>query len=162
MKNLVVLLFMIVQGNSVFAEMQEGKVTTVLDGNTLEIIDQNKEIQRVQLTGIDCPELNQEYGDQAKLFLEKLVLNKKITFQITGKDRLGNRQGIVLINGSRDIRMELLKEGLAWTAERNSDPELEPLRQTAADSRKGLWSQENPIAPWIFRRQQTMLGPKES
>lgn len=162
MKNLIALLFLIVLANSTFAEMQEGKVTAVIDGNTLEVTDQDKEIHRIQLTGIDCPELNQEYGDQAKVFLSKLILNKKVTFQITGKDRLGNRLAIVLINDTRDIRMDLLKEGLAWTTERNPDPELEPLRQSAAASRKGLWSLENPTAPWIFRRQQTMLVPKES
>jgi micrococcal nuclease len=59
-----------------------------------------------------------------------------------------------------DPRIKLLSEGLAWTSEKNIEPEFELLRLKAKAHRKGLWKEKDPTQPWIFRRQQTMLTPK--
>lgn len=138
-----------------------GKVNSVIDGNTLEIIFDNDEVLTIQLAGIDCPELGQEYGEHAKVHLEKLALQKNAEITIVGKDRWGNQLATVVIKGV-DIRYELLKEGLAWTAERNPLPELESVKEIARQNTKGLWKQENPTPPWVYRRQQTMLQVKGS
>lgn len=147
---------------TVLAEEITGKVVTVIDGNTLEILTDNNDVYKVLLNEIDCPELTQEYGDHAKRYLEKIILNKKVTANIQGKDRWGNRLAVVLINGDVDPRIALLKEGLAWTTEKNPNPGLEPYRTTAQQKGKGLWKEENPTPPWTYRRQQTMLQPKSS
>ena len=158
-----VIVFLLLASVSVYAgEEISGKVKSVIDGNTLEIQDENNEIQIVLLAGIDCPELNQDYGDRAKLFLQKLALEKKVTFTVTGKDRWGKQLAIVMLNGKTDLRIEILKEGLAWTAERNPSQELETVKESAKENSKGLWKQENPTPPWVYRRQQTMLQAKES
>ena len=138
-----------------------GKVITVIDGNTIEVAADN-ETHKVMLAGIDTPELEQEFGDKAKKALEKLVLDKMVTVKFTGKDRWGNALGEVWIEGKADPRIELLKQGLAWTAERNPVPDLEAHRVVAQEKGKGLWKQDNPTPPWTFRRQQTMLQPKSS
>jgi micrococcal nuclease len=161
-RQIFLLLLIVVSANVLAGEKISGKVKSVIDGNTLEIEDENKEIQIVQLAGIDCPELSQEYGDHAKSFLENLALKKKVTFTVTGKDRWGKQLAIVLINDRVDVRIEILKEGLAWTAERNALQEFETIREEAKEGEKGLWKQSNPTPPWIYRRQQTMLQPKES
>ena len=139
-----------------------GKVVTVIDGNTLEVVGDDNETVKVSLIGIDCPELGQEYGDKAKNFLEKMILEKKVAVKFQGKDRWGNYLAIVTFKGDVDPRVELLKEGLAWTAEKNPIPEFEQYKEKAREKNKGLWKQESPIAPWIYRRQQTMLQPKSS
>ncbi len=139
-----------------------GKVTAVIDGNTLEVTADNNEIHKVMLAGIDCPEITQEFGEQARQYLEKLTLNKKVTVNFTGKDRWGNYLGIVLIKGSVDPRVDLLKEGLAWTAERNPDPEFEAHRARAQEKGKGLWKDNNPTPPWTYRREQSMMEAKSS
>lgn len=139
-----------------------GKVITVIDGNTLEVAaaeDNHK--HKVVLVGIDCPELSQEFGGQAKKFLEKLLLNKDVTVTFHGRDRWGNYLGVVTI-GEDDPRIELLKEGLAWTAEKNPNPDLESYRTWAQQKGRGLWRQENPTPPWVYRRKQTMTQPKSS
>jgi micrococcal nuclease len=56
----------------------------------------------------------------------------------------------------------LLKEGLAWTAEKNPIPELEEYRIKAKEKERGIWKQENPTPPWIYRRQQSMMQAKSS
>lgn len=145
------------QGN----ESTTGKVIAVVDGNTLEVLAEDNETYKIMLFGIDCPETAQEYGDEAMKLTERLLLNKKITLTIMGKDRWGTRLAIVEVNG-KDIRYELLTKGLAWTAERNPLAELEVVREKAEEEKRGLWGSNDPLAPWIFRRQQTMLTPKTS
>lgn len=136
-------------------------VVAVVDGNTIDIVDGSQERQRVVFSGIDCPELQQEFGEQAKRFVEKLVLNKKVTVKFQGKTKQGNYLAVVMLKDD-DLRIELLKEGLAWTAEKNPLEELEPYRSWAQQKNRGLWKQENPTPPWVFRRQQSLSKPKSS
>jgi len=143
------------------SEIIAGKVVTVIDGNTLEIFTSENETYKILLYGIDSPELDQEYGEKAKRFLEKLTLNKSINVEIQGKDRLGNRLGIVMIDGE-DPREKLLEEGLAWTAERNPIVEFETIKEKSREKGKGLWKEKDPTPPWIFRRQQTLTQFKTS
>jgi len=143
------------------SEIIAGKVVTVIDGNTLEIFTSENETYKILLYGIDSPELDQEYGEKAKRFLEKLTLNKSINVEIQGKDRLGNRLGIVMIDGE-DPREKLLEEGLAWTAERNPIVEFENIKEKSREKGKGLWKEKDPTPPWIFRRQQTLTQFKTS
>jgi micrococcal nuclease len=142
------------------AQKISGLVTSVYDGNTLEVRGQDQEFYRVVLLGIDCPELGQRYGSNAKDLLEKFLLNQEVVLNLYGKDRLRNYIGVVLSRDSSDIRRQLLEEGLAWTAEARPLPDLELLRIASARQRRGLWSESNPIPPWIYRRQQSMSVPK--
>lgn len=139
-----------------------GRVISVIDGNTLEVVGEDNQIYKILLHGIDCPELEQEYGAKAKKALEKLVLEKKVLVKIQGRDRLGNRLGVIMIEGEEDPRFELLKEGLAWTSEKNPIEELETIKEKAREKNRGLWREDSPTPPWIFRRQQSMMQPKSS
>ena len=145
-----------------FAEEINGTVSSVFDGNTFESTLPNQETYTVMLHGIDSPEKGQNYAEQAKKMLEKLLLNKSITVMLKGKDRWGNRLGEVHMDGANDPRQELVKAGFAWTAERDPLPELEALKEEARASGKGLWKEENPTPPWTYRREQTMMQLKSS
>lgn len=142
-------------------EIISGKVITVIDGNTLEVFTSENETYKILLFGIDSPELGQTFGEQAKLHLEKLILNKSVNIEIQGKDRLGNRFGIIK-NEDLDPRKELLQEGLAWTSEKQPLPELEVIKEKAREKGKGLWKEQDPTPPWAYRRQQTMAQFKSS
>jgi micrococcal nuclease len=139
-----------------------GKVITVIDGNTVEILSDDTQTYKVILAGIDCPELTQSCGESAKKHLEKAALNKTVTVNFQGKDRKGNYLAVILVKGDTDLRIDLLKEGLAWTSEKNPDPDLENHRTRAQEKRKGLWKEDNPIPPWTHRREQSMLEAKSS
>ena len=161
MKKIVVFVLAVALSSMVYAENElSGKVTSVLDGNTIEVIADDNESYKIMLYGIDSPELGQEYGEKAKKFLQKMILDKKVTIKIQGKDRWGNRLGVILIDGKIDPRLELLEAGLAWTAERNPLEELETVKEKAREQGKGLWKEKDPTPPWTFRRDQTMLEPK--
>lgn len=137
------------------------RVVAVLDGNTIEIAADDNETYKIYFFGIDCPELTQEFGDIAKEFTERMLMNKSVTVIWSGKDRLGNRLAVVMMDG-QDFRTEILKQGLAWTAERNPIIELEEIKEQAKSAGKGLWKMQAPTPPWIHRRQQSMLTPKSS
>lgn len=162
MKTALLFSLCLMLSSTAVAEEITGKVVSVIDGNTVEVRADNNEVHKVFLKEIDCPELTQEFGENAKKYLEKIILNKKVTVSFQGKDRWGNHLAVVLIDGDTDPRIALLKEGLAWTSEKNPNPDLEPYRSTAQEKGKGLWKQENPTPPWTYRRQQTMVQPKSS
>jgi micrococcal nuclease len=161
MRNVIVFLMTLIAASVSAQEELAGKVITIIDGNTIEVITAANESYKIVFAGIDCPELTQEYGDKAKQFLERTLLNRQVECQLQGKDRWGNYIAVVTTNGE-DPRIELLKQGLAWTSERNPHPDLEELRVIARAKGKGLWKEEAPTPPWIFRRQQTMLQAKSS
>ena len=161
MKKMIVFVLAVVLSSMVYAENElSGKVISVPDGNTIEVFANDNESYMIMLYGIDSPELSQEYGAKAQKFLQKIILNKKVTIKIQGKDRWGNRLGVILIDGKIDPRLELLEAGLAWTAERNPLEELESVKEKAREQGKGLWKEKDPTPPWIYRREQTMLEPK--
>lgn len=136
-----------------------GKVIRVIDGNTIEVLDAEKEVIKIMLSEVDCPELEQEYGEEAKQYTEKLVLRKRVIIQLMGKDRWGNKLGVVTLNNGKILDQELVKEGLAWS-KKEADDILISLQEQAKETKSGLWSNEDPTPPWIYRRQQTMMAPK--
>ncbi|MEQ8364761.1 MAG: thermonuclease family protein [Cyclobacteriaceae bacterium] len=139
-----------------------GKVVSVIDGNTFELETEENELYEIILYGIDCPEMGQSFSEEAKAQLEKLILKKKVAVTIQGKNRYGIRLGFFLINNKVDPRSILLENGLAWTAERNAVQDLEELRVKAMSAKIGIWTEEEPVAPWMYRRTQSMLQPKSS
>jgi endonuclease YncB( thermonuclease family) len=158
----ILLFFLFSTVSQINAQTEEvGKVVNVIDGNTVEVKSGNNPLQKLMLSGIDSPELTQEFGDKAKKYLEKMLLDKEVKFTITGKDRWGNYLAIMK-RGDEDPRVALLEVGLAWTAEKNPIPELEAVRVKAAEKNKGLWVEENPLPPWTYRRQQTMMQAKSN
>jgi micrococcal nuclease len=161
MKLKMISLFLLAGVSLCRAQDMKGVVTNVFDGNTIEVTA-GSETYKVLLHGIDSPEPGQHFAEQAKKMLEKLLLKKSITLVMHGKDRFGNRLGEIKIDGAPDPRKEMVTEGLAWTSEREPIDELESLKETARSQGKGLWREENPTPPWIFRRQQSMLVEKSS
>ncbi len=137
------------------------KVVSVIDGNTIQIESIENGLQKIVIAGIDCPELEQEFGVEAKKYLEKKVLDKLVKVEFAGKDWRGNYLAVVFVNDD-DVRVDLLKDGYAWTAEKNPLSDLEGYRVWAQKKGKGLWKNPSAIAPWTFRRQQSMVEAKSS
>jgi endonuclease YncB( thermonuclease family) len=147
-------LAIVVLSGPAMAFVVKGKVIAVIDGNTFKVRGDDNQVHNILLMGIDSPELGQEFGLEAKKYLQKLILGKTVTMNFTGEDSQGNPLVIVKINGSRDPRIELLKEGLAWTTGINPPQYLEQYREMAQLRNKGLWQQNNPTPPWVYRQEQ--------
>ena len=53
-----------------------GPVVSVLDGDTIEVLH-NTHPERVRLSGIDCPEKGQAFGNRAKQAASELVFEEE-------------------------------------------------------------------------------------
>lgn len=128
-----------------------GRVTAVLDGDTIEVLDDNKRVVRIRLAGIDCPEKTQAFGQVAKKFTSEKTNGKEV--KIIGKDtdRYGRLVADVWIGGEW-LNKLLIEAGLAWHYKKYSDSEvLSQGEITAQELKKGLWVDANPVAPWEWR-----------
>lgn len=125
-----------------------GRVVGVADGDTITVLH-NGFGERFRLTGIDCPEKRQPFGNRAKQFTSSLVFGKTVTVRGTGRDRYGRTLGVVFLPDGRNLNQELVKAGLAWWYRQYSkDETLAQLEQEARTARRGLWVDPNPIPPW--------------
>jgi len=66
---LFILLFIILFGSSSpsAASILEGTVVKVADGDTITVLDSNKEQHRIRLAGIDAPEKRQPFGNASMI-----------------------------------------------------------------------------------------------
>ena len=144
-------------------EVLIGNVVEIHDGNTIVVLLIKENVSyKIQLAGIDCPEIDQPFGLDAKRLLEKNLKGERVEVLVERKNRWGVRQAVVTTKSGNDPRLTLLAEGLAWTSENNPLPEFESIRIDAKSHGKGLWKNGNPTPPWVFRRQQTIVTPKTS
>ncbi|MDK2745144.1 MAG: thermonuclease family protein [Nitrospira sp. BO4] len=87
-----------------------GRVVSVKDGDTIEVLH-NKTPERIRLTGIDCPEKKQAFGQRAKQATSTLSFGQQVTIQRTGKDRYGRTLAAVVLPNGRSLNHELVKDG---------------------------------------------------
>ena len=127
------------------------RVVTVHEGDRLTI-RHDRRSETIHLKDIDCPELKQPYGKQAKHATAAFVGNREIMVRALTRDKQGRVSAEVLLDDGRNVGRELLKEGLAWwQRSASSDASLEVLEELARASGKGLWSEPNPVPPWKWK-----------
>lgn len=131
---------------------KESVVTQVYDGDTISVLNSNGTSQVIRLALIDSPELNQTLGDRAKRNLEKLILDKKVKYQVVNTDAF-NRTNAIIHLSSININQKQIHDGYAWATQRNNSNQYLSLELQARKYRKGIWNTSNPLSPWIFRKQ---------
>ncbi len=60
------------------AEVLEGRVASIADGDTITLLDSNRQQHRIRLAGIDAPEKGQPFGQRSKQHLAELAFGKDI------------------------------------------------------------------------------------
>lgn len=130
-----------------------GKVVSVLDGDTIDVMHDGK-AQRVRLKGIDCPEKRQAFGQRAKQATSALVFAKSVTVETHGRDKYKRALGDVFLSDGTHINRELVAQGWCWHYEKYApnDVILAGLEVTARVTKKGLWADPDPIPPWEWRK----------
>ncbi|MGH7184638.1 MAG: thermonuclease family protein, partial [Nitrospiraceae bacterium] len=127
------------------------KVITVHEGDRLTIRHDGRS-ETIYLKDIDCPELKQPYGKQAKRVTAAFVGNRDVVVRALTRDKQGRTSAEVLLPNGQNVGRELVKEGLAWWRRSGSDDlSLGDFEELARAERKGLWSEPNPVPPWKWK-----------
>jgi len=130
------------------------KIIKIVDGDTFHGLTKDKEDIRFRIYGIDAPEKKQAYGNKSKQYLSNLIFGKTVKIKVqTPSDRYGRPVVWVYTPGGKDVSAEMLKAGMAWHFKRyDSTPEYARYEKQARKARIGLWADNNPVAPWDFRK----------
>ncbi len=127
------------------------RVLIVHEGDRLTIYHQGRR-DMVYLRGVDCPELKQPYGKQAKRATAAYIANREVVVPDLKRDRQGRMTVDILLPDGRQIAHELVKEGLAWVHPGGfGDQAMKDMEELARAAGTGLWSEPNPIPPWKWK-----------
>jgi len=83
-------------------------VERVIDGDTIVVGNDT----HVRLFGINTPEKGEKYYNEAKEFLEDLILNEIIFLESFGKDKYYRELGVLFFEG-KNVNAEIVKNGFA-------------------------------------------------
>ena len=140
-------------------------IVRIIDGDTIDVLDGNNKKLRIRLLGIDTPESEQPFGHESSTHLKK-ILNGKSVIIISKPNKnkpytLGyyNRViGKVILHG-RDINLEMIEKGMAWHFKKyKKNQPIEDrysynnAENEAQEKKIGLWSDQNPLPPWKWRK----------
>lgn len=142
-------------------------VVDVVDGNT--IIVSNRVSGPITMLGqhtiildsIAAPDLSQQGGQDAKVFLETKIKDRIITV-VELTDRGKSRGAWVFVGeAEKSVNVSMIEEGKAWLADAKavSEPksrrELSKIKDAflkAKDQKTGIWADDNPVPPWEWRK----------
>ena len=130
-----------------------GRVVAVLDGDTIEVLHSGK-AERIRLTGIDCPEKKQAFGQRAKQATSALSFGQHVTVHSAGKDRYKRTLAMVELTDGTNLNYELVRQGWCWWYWKYAPDEilLALLEAGAREAKKGLWVDPEPVPPWEWRK----------
>ena len=150
----LICIFLVIPSIS-FADQYHAKVIKVVDGDTIWVKSDNKHI-KIRLSYIDAPELKQVYGIRSKNFLSELILDKEVEVSTSKKDRYNRHLGEIYIHNDNEsvfVNAKMVKSGNAWIYKSyRKNSYLNNLENYARIKKIGLWSEETPVEPWIYRR----------
>lgn len=142
------------------ADMLQGKVVGVADGDTITVLDDNHAQHKIRLAGIDAPEKAQPFGQTSKQSLSGMVFGKRVSVDWQKRDRYDRIVGKVLLN-QQDVNLKQLEAGLAWHYKKYEQEQAAADRDSYARTegqakrvKLGLWIEDNPVAPWDWRKQK--------
>jgi endonuclease YncB( thermonuclease family) len=140
------------------AAVFSGTVIAVMDGDTILLQPvagktAPRPLLTLRLADIDAPETDQAFGDDAGRALAGLVLRRQVQVVTVATDDYGRQVARVRL-GNLDVNRHMVQRGLAWASTRyRRNPELVALQHEARRARLGLWSQRQPVPPWVWRKQ---------
>ena len=154
---------------SASAETISGKVVGVSDGDTVTVLDANREQFKIRVSGIDAPEKAQPFGQRSKESMSALVFGKDVDVRWNKRDRYQRIVGKVMMADPNcrmtqcpktlDAGHTQVTVGLAWWYRKyakEQSPEdaqrYEVAEQEAKSRRVGLWADGQPTPPWDWRK----------
>jgi endonuclease YncB( thermonuclease family) len=139
-------------GVSVGAKRVVGRVTSVHDGDTINVAG-----EPIRLASIDAPELDQAYGPSSRAHLAAMVLGQTVTVTFAKTDLYDRVVGTVFKSDCTQVNLSQVRLGAAWYYEAYKC-EIDARQRTAfaaaqaaaRASAVGLWDAP-AVAPWVYR-----------
>jgi micrococcal nuclease len=136
------------------SESFSGTVKKVIDGDSL-IIAARGMTYEVRLYGLDAPEYNQPFADDAKEYVKNWVDGNRVTVYPEYVDSY-KRTVAVVVKGHQVLNRDLVEAGFAWVSPRYCHKDVcrswTEMEERARHERKGLWQDSLPVSPWIWKR----------
>lgn len=130
-------------------------VVRVLDGDTFIGSGSDGQEYKVRLVGIDTPEKDQPFGDLAKEYVNEKLSGQDVKLIVVGLDQYKRILAwVIYTDNDAQINLNkfLVEIGLAWHYKLFKDAELEELETSARNNKIGLWIENNPIEPYLWRK----------
>lgn len=136
------------------------------DGDTCRLKSSDNTQVKVRLVGIDAPEMGkrnkkrkkegQPGGNEAKDFLNKLVVGKTVTLRSYGSDPYGRNLAEIMIN-NEPANLRMVSEGWAevYRGKAPKGFDVTPYQTAQSDAmknKKGVWGMDNYESPKDFRK----------
>jgi endonuclease YncB( thermonuclease family) len=138
-----------------------GKVVSVIDGDTVDLLVAPKRVLRVRLHGIDTPEREEPFNTQARNFTRVLMFSRDVEAVGKDVDAYGRLVARVSVDGT-DTSAAILAAGLGCTYHRYvSDPGLDMAQARARDSRVGFWATGAQQPPCVAREKKAIVRPRD-
>jgi len=111
-------------------------------------------LNEIRLSGIDCPEKGQAFGNRAKQAASVLVFGRDVFLDTHGQDKHGRTFADVILRDGTNANHKLVKEGWCWWYRKYApgETQLEQLEKDAGNSKKGLWQDPQPVPLWECRK----------
>lgn len=142
----------------------EVQVLWVHDGDGFKARSSQGDLE-IRLYGVDAPEFDQPWGEEAKNHLLRRIMNRQVYLETFGQDIHGRTLATVFVmtDGQLlNINEDMVVCGQAWyvglyaqelTTRRKHH--LKGLDRWARLKRVGLWKMEKPIPPWEWRKRNS-------
>jgi len=152
---------------SVAAEVLQGRVVGVADGDTITVLDTTKQQHKIRFAGIDAPERKQPFGTRSRQNLARYVAGKEVRLDCHKTDRYRRKICKVWVQPvdcprcgtTLEVGLAQVTDGMAWWYRRYAEEQTpedwgqyESAEQEASSRKRGLWQDNDPVPPWEWRR----------
>ncbi len=131
----------------------KGKLSRAWGGDNFEF-GQQQQLHYFFMTGIDCPELGQPFGEEARRYLIDTYCDRELEMEVLQYDELKREIGHAWATnqegGRVNLAIDLLSRGYGWYDgnEFEGAEQYRAAMEIARTKKIGLWSQPNPTPPW--------------
>lgn len=152
MKHIIIMILAL----SMQAAEFEAEVVAVMDGDTIKVLTSDKREIKIRFEHIDAPEKKQPYGQVCKSMLSDMIYGKTVYVRSQKRpDRYGRMIAeVFMCEASKEsVNMDMVRQGCAWHYKAFSkDSTYAEAERIARESRAGLWKDNDPVAPWNWRK----------